>query len=312
MVWLMRKNKCTTLAIGDGANDVNMINTAHVGVGIKGVEGAQAALCSDYAISQFQILRELILYHGRESYRKNSQLILFNFYKNLLLVLPQLWYGFINHFSSAMIYDPWIYQLYNVVFTSLPIIAYAIYDQEYSVRQTLADPQLYSVGLKNELFNINSVVSSFSSSAFYALLLVVINFYAMQWTIDGTGYMFDLVSSGMSIFAQCIIISNVRILILSYKLSFGTALLIVLSILMFYISVFLGEHIFRYGQMGNIVEIQIRSFSYWSCVISSVGIVACFEAFKKRDLRMKQLQKRVNVEFVEREVELPLMKGRAG
>lgn len=51
MVWLMRKNKFTTLSIGDGANDVNMINTAHVGVGIKGVEGAQAALCSDYAIT---------------------------------------------------------------------------------------------------------------------------------------------------------------------------------------------------------------------------------------------------------------------
>ena len=51
MVWLMRSHKCTTLSIGDGANDVNMINTAHVGVGIKGVEGAQAALCSDYAIS---------------------------------------------------------------------------------------------------------------------------------------------------------------------------------------------------------------------------------------------------------------------
>jgi len=65
MVWLMRKNKFTTLAIGDGANDVNMINTAHVGIGIKGVEGAQAALCSDYAISEFQILRELMLYHGR-------------------------------------------------------------------------------------------------------------------------------------------------------------------------------------------------------------------------------------------------------
>ena len=65
MVWLMRKNRYTTLAIGDGANDVNMINTAHVGVGIKGVEGAQAALCSDYAISEFQILGELMLYHGR-------------------------------------------------------------------------------------------------------------------------------------------------------------------------------------------------------------------------------------------------------
>jgi phospholipid-transporting ATPase len=128
MVWLMRKNKCTTLAIGDGANDVNMINTAHVGVGIKGVEGAQAALCSDYAISEFQILRELMLYHGRECYRKNSQLILFNFYKNLLLVMPQLWFGFNNHFSSATIYDPWIYQLYNVAFTAFPVIVYAIFD----------------------------------------------------------------------------------------------------------------------------------------------------------------------------------------
>ena len=65
MVWLMRKNKCTTLGIGDGANDVNMINTAHVGVGIKGVEGAQAAICSDYAISEFKILGELLLYNGR-------------------------------------------------------------------------------------------------------------------------------------------------------------------------------------------------------------------------------------------------------
>jgi len=115
------------------------------------------------------------------------------------------------------------------------------------VRQTLVNPELYSVGLKNELFNISSIVSSFSSSAIYALMLVVINFYAMQWTIDGTGYMFDLVSSGMSIFAQCIIISNVRILVLSYKISLGTSLLIVLSILFFYVTAALAEHIFLYG-----------------------------------------------------------------
>jgi phospholipid-transporting ATPase len=138
MVWLMRKNKCTTLAIGDGANDVNMINTAHVGIGIKGVEGAQAALCSDYAITEFQMVGELMLYHGRECYRKNSQLILFNFYKNMILVLPQFWYGLYNNFSSATIYDPWVHQLYNVAFTSFPIMLFAIYDQQYSVRRSLA------------------------------------------------------------------------------------------------------------------------------------------------------------------------------
>jgi len=78
-----------------------------------------------------------MLYHGRESYRKNSQLILFNFYKNLLLVMPQLWYGFNNHFSSATIYDPLIYQLYNVAFTSFPIAVYAVFDRSYSVKKSL-------------------------------------------------------------------------------------------------------------------------------------------------------------------------------
>jgi phospholipid-transporting ATPase len=90
-----------------------------------------------------------MLYHGRECYRKNAQLILFNFYKNILLVMPQLWFGFNNHFSSATIYDPWIYQLYNVAFTSFPIIAYAIFDQHHDKLTSLKEPHLYKVGLQN-------------------------------------------------------------------------------------------------------------------------------------------------------------------
>lgn len=65
-----------------------MITAAHVGIGIRGVEGQQAARASDYAIGEFKILRRLLLYHGRESYRKNSRLVLYNFFKNLMLVLP--------------------------------------------------------------------------------------------------------------------------------------------------------------------------------------------------------------------------------
>ncbi len=80
-----------TLAIGDGANDVNMIIAAHVGIGIKGLEGQQAARASDYAIGEFKILKRLLFYCGRESYRKNSYLIGYNFYKNMVLVLPGFW-----------------------------------------------------------------------------------------------------------------------------------------------------------------------------------------------------------------------------
>lgn len=94
---ILKKPKVTTLAIGDGANDVNMITAAHVGIGIKGVEGQQAARAADYAIGEFKFLRRLLLYHGREAYRRNSILICYNFYKNIILVMPQFWYKS-NHY----------------------------------------------------------------------------------------------------------------------------------------------------------------------------------------------------------------------
>lgn len=77
-----------TLAIGDGANDVNMITAAHVGIGIKGLEGNQAARTSDYSIAEFKFLRKLLLYYGREHYRRNCLVVLYNFYKNYILIFP--------------------------------------------------------------------------------------------------------------------------------------------------------------------------------------------------------------------------------
>lgn len=82
IVSLVRKEEphCPTLAIGDGANDVNMITAAHVGVGIRGVEGQQAARAADYSIFEFQNIRRLLFYHGRECYRRNSYLVCYNFF----------------------------------------------------------------------------------------------------------------------------------------------------------------------------------------------------------------------------------------
>lgn len=85
------KPHVSTLAIGDGANDVSMITAAHVGVGIQGVEGKQASRASDYAIGEFKILRGLLFLYGRECYRRNANTILYNFYKNIVLVFPQFW-----------------------------------------------------------------------------------------------------------------------------------------------------------------------------------------------------------------------------
>jgi phospholipid-transporting ATPase len=79
------------LAIGDGANDVSMIQAAHIGVGISGMEGLQAARSADFAIGQFRYLRKLLLVHGAWSYQRISKTILFSFYKNITLYMTQFW-----------------------------------------------------------------------------------------------------------------------------------------------------------------------------------------------------------------------------
>jgi phospholipid-transporting ATPase len=79
------------LAIGDGANDVSMIQAAHIGIGISGMEGLQAARSADVSIAQFRFLRKLLLVHGAWSYHRVAKAILFSFYKNIALYLTQFW-----------------------------------------------------------------------------------------------------------------------------------------------------------------------------------------------------------------------------
>ena len=152
------------MAIGDGANDVNMITAAHVGIGIKGKEGQQAARASDYSFGEFKLLRRLLLYYGREAYRKNSAYICYNFYKNILVVMPFFWFGFLGGFSGQLLYDAWIFQFFNIFFVTLPIMLYGLFDEEFpntpKLELTKAPPNFletspahYEPGMKNKLFN---------------------------------------------------------------------------------------------------------------------------------------------------------------
>ena len=107
IVQLIKKNDshARTLSIGDGANDVNMISAAHVGVGISGLEGQQAVRASDYAIAQFSYLKRLMFVHGRECYRRNAVLTCYNFYKNVLITIPLFYYGIFSAFSGQILYN---------------------------------------------------------------------------------------------------------------------------------------------------------------------------------------------------------------
>eukprot|EP00051_Salpingoeca_urceolata_P032761 m.17242 g.17242 ORF g.17242 m.17242 type:complete len:1165 (+) comp5427_c0_seq1:383-3877(+) len=154
VVRLVKKSdKAITLAIGDGANDVGMIQAAHVGVGISGQEGLQAARAADYSIGQFKFLKRLLLVHGGWSYYRLSTLILYFFYKNMAMYIIQFWYAPSNGFSGQILFERWNIASYNVIFALLPPLAIGVFDQHVSAESLLAVPQLYMPGLNGERFN---------------------------------------------------------------------------------------------------------------------------------------------------------------
>ena len=119
--------KWVTLAVGDGANDVSMIMSANIGVGIQGKEGTQAVRSADYAICQFKFLQRLILVHGRNGYRRISAFICYYFYKNIILVFAEIYFVFFSGFSGQLFFPDMLSILYNSLWTSWPcIFAYSI------------------------------------------------------------------------------------------------------------------------------------------------------------------------------------------
>ncbi|NWH96170.1 AT11C ATPase, partial [Aegithalos caudatus] len=137
------KGSPITLSIGDGANDVSMILEAHVGIGIKGKEGRQASRNSDYAVPKFKHLRKLLLAHGHLYYVRIAHLVQYFFYKNLCFILPQFLYQFFCGFSQQPLYDAAYLTMYNICFTSLPILAYSLLEQHISIDTLTSDPQFY-------------------------------------------------------------------------------------------------------------------------------------------------------------------------
>ncbi|KAF7729967.1 hypothetical protein EC973_003380 [Apophysomyces ossiformis] len=141
------------LAIGDGANDVSMIQAAHVGVGISGAEGLQASQNADFSIGQFRFLQKLLLVHGSWAYYRLSKMTFYYFYKNVALYFTQFWFAVFNGFSGQTLYESWTIMFFNVVFTILPPMAMGVLDQFSCEKLLYKYPQLYTLGQNNEFFN---------------------------------------------------------------------------------------------------------------------------------------------------------------
>ncbi|XP_033997757.1 LOW QUALITY PROTEIN: phospholipid-transporting ATPase ID [Trematomus bernacchii] len=207
-----RHKRAVTLAIGDGANDVNMIKTAHIGVGISGQEGMQAVLASDYSFAQFRYLRRLLLVHGRWSYFRMCNFLWYFFYKNFAFTLVHFWYGFFCGFSAQTVYDQWFITLFNIVYTSLPVLAMGLFDQDVSDQNSLHYPSLYKPGQQNLFFNKRQFFLCTLQGVSTSSLLFFIPYAAFSVMVKEDGsYISDQQVFAVTIATSLVIVVTVQI-----------------------------------------------------------------------------------------------------
>ncbi|KAG8217697.1 hypothetical protein J3R82DRAFT_5853 [Butyriboletus roseoflavus] len=143
-----------TLAIGDGANDVSMIQAADVGVGITGEEGLQAVNSSDYAIAQFRFLKRLILVHGHWSYARNGTMVVNFFYKNIVAVGALWWFQIYCGWSSAYAFEYTYLLFWNTFWTLAPVLGIGLFDRIVDADILMAFPELYRYGRERTWFTL--------------------------------------------------------------------------------------------------------------------------------------------------------------
>ncbi|KAK9277254.1 hypothetical protein L1049_006793 [Liquidambar formosana] len=136
-----------------------MLQEADIGIGISGVEGMQAVMSSDVAIAQFHFLERLLLVHGHWCYRRISSMICYFFYKNITFGFTIFLFEAYASFSAQPAYNDWFLSLYSIFFTSLPVIAMGVFDQDVSARLCFKFPLLYQEGVQNVLFSWRRMLS---------------------------------------------------------------------------------------------------------------------------------------------------------
>ncbi|XP_067374937.1 probable phospholipid-transporting ATPase IA isoform X4 [Channa argus] len=198
--------KVITLAIGDGANDVGMIQTAHVGVGISGNEGLQAANSSDYSIAQFKYLKNLLLVHGAWNYNRVAKCILYCFYKNIVLYIIEIWFAFVNGFSGQILFERWCIGLYNVIFTALPPLTLGIFERSCRKENMLKYPELYKTSQNAMGFNTKVFWAHCLNGLFHSVILFWFPLKAFQHdTVFGDGKTPDYLLLGNMVYTFVVI-----------------------------------------------------------------------------------------------------------
>nr|CCA24731.1 Ptype ATPase (PATPase) Superfamily putative [Albugo laibachii Nc14] len=286
LVRLMEPNS-VTLAIGDGANDVGMIQAAHIGIGISGKEGTQAVNASDYAIAEFRFLQRLLFVHGRWAYRRVTKLMCYMLYKNVTYVLTTFWFGFVCGFSGQPLIVDVAAQSFNVLYTSLPLILFAVFDQDVSSESASKVPSLYALGQQNVLLKRRVFWPWILNGIWHSIVI----FFLSAFTVYGTKWLHDSVGSinpsgidqngtmdgintiGLIVFTNLVIIVNLKLCLETFLITWPFVLTVLISIALWFLvgNLISSPRIGVLYAVGEMPHLQHRS-SFWILIILTSAI----------------------------------------
>ncbi|KAF7321418.1 Phospholipid-transporting ATPase [Mycena kentingensis (nom. inval.)] len=175
---LIRKHtKKRVCCIGDGGNDVSMIQAADVGVGIVGKEGKQASLAADFSVTQFSFLTKLLLWHGRNSYRRSAKLAQFVIHRGLIISVMQAVFSAIFFFAPIALYQGWLMVGYATIYTMAPVFSLVL-DRDVSEDLAIIYPELYKETTKGRALSYKTffqwlMISVYQGAAIMILSLVL-------------------------------------------------------------------------------------------------------------------------------------------
>ncbi|XP_018605524.1 probable phospholipid-transporting ATPase IH isoform X2 [Scleropages formosus] len=275
-----------TLAIGDGANDVSMILEAHVGIGIMGKEGRQAARNSDYAIPKFKHLKKMLLVHGHYYYIRIAELVQYFFYKNVCFIFPQFLYQFFCGFSQQPLYDTAYLTLYNISFTSLPILLYSLIEQHINMDILKRDPSLYRDIAKNSLLRWRI----FIYWTFLGVFDAVVFFFGAYFLFDNTtftsnGQMFGNWTFGTLVFTVLVFTVTLKLALDTHYWTWINHFVIWGSLLFYVVfSLLWGGIIWpflNYQRMYYVFMQMLSSGPAWLCIILLITVSLLPDVVKK-------------------------------
>eukprot|EP00808_Paulinella_micropora_P029694 g29305.t1 len=289
-----RVPEAVTLAVGDGANDTDMISAAHVGVGIAGVEGTNAVNAADYAVGTFNALHTLVLTHGYWCYDRIALMVPWMFYKSGVLALTMFLFGFYSQMSAQQFYQDTIYQWYNIFLTAGPIILVGVFDKKLS-RSTISNNPLAYAENKGKAFRKSRFFSWIFREFIYSLPAYFIPMYA---TADGivadgivgpNGHINGFLFQGTLVYLVICLTPHLLILFICNTID----LILVAGILLSFILIFASFYIWNANAALSIQFFGVATEIYevpqtWLVMLLSISVPLLMElAYRglQRDMR---------------------------